>query len=41
MRGLLLVAATIALSLLSGVTEARRFKDEMTNRALKNTRRVQ
>ena len=41
MRGVLLLAAAFALSLLSGGVEARRFKDEMTNKALKNTKRVQ
>jgi hypothetical protein len=31
----------MALSLLSCEVDARRFKDELTNKALKNTRRVQ
>lgn len=39
MKSAILGVAIIALSLVG--TEARKFKDEETNRALKNTRRVQ
>jgi hypothetical protein len=38
MKGILL--AVLAASLFLG-TEARRFKDELTNKALRNTKRVQ
>jgi hypothetical protein len=35
MKAVIMIAATLALSLLScGVVEARRFKDELTNKAL-------
>ena len=39
MKGLLILALALALSLLE--IDGRRFKDEQTNKALKNTRRVQ
>jgi len=38
MKGLLILS--LALSCLLGI-DGRRFKDEQTNKALKNTRRVQ
>lgn len=40
MKAVLLSAAILAFSLLSCQVDCRRFKDEQTNQALKNTRRV-
>ena len=39
--GILLVAAVMVTAMLLGQSEQRKFADEVTNKAVKNTRRVQ
>ena len=40
MKAVLILALALTMLLLGGI-DGRRFKDEQTNKALKNTRRVQ